>query len=244
MVLEEHVTDLLPAYALGCLDEDEDEAGLVTAHLAVCPVCSAELRSYQAVGEALPLAISMSEPPPAIKQRLIAQVNQARVTPAQPQPTWWQRLEQGFRRISPAWGLASLVLIVALLVSNLLLLQQVSRLGAAAPQPVAARIVTMQHTEAAPDATGVLVLSKNGEYGTLMVDHLPPLGQDQQYQLWLIKDGKRTSGGVFSVNWDGYGSLEVTSPEWLANYSALGITIEPTGGSPGPTGAKVLGGNL
>jgi anti-sigma-K factor RskA len=90
----------------------------------------------------------------------------------------------------------------------------------------------------------MLFLSKNGEYGTLMVDHLPPLGQDQQYQLWLIKDGKRTSGGVFSVNLDGYGSLWVTSPEWLANYSALGITIEPTGGSPGPTGAKVLGGNL
>jgi anti-sigma-K factor RskA len=242
MVLEEHVTDLLPAYALSCLDEDE--AALVTAHLAVCQVCSTELRAYQAVGEALPLAVSTAEPPPVIKQRLMTQIQQSRTTPPEPQPTWWQRLGQEFRRISPAWGLASLVLIVALLVSNLVLLQQVNHLTTATSQPVAARIVTMQHTEAAPDATGVLVLSKNGEYGTLMVDHLPPLSQDQQYQLWLIKDGKRTSGGVFSVNGDGYGSLWVISPEWLSNYSALGITIEPTGGSPGPTGAKVLGGNL
>jgi anti-sigma-K factor RskA len=102
----------------------------------------------------------------------------------------------------------------------------------------------MQHTDAAPDATGLIALSKDGEYGTLMVDHLPPLGKDQQYQLWLIKDGKRTSGGVFSVNWDGYGSLWVNSPERLADYTAFGITVEPTGGSPGPTGAKVLGGTL
>jgi anti-sigma-K factor RskA len=242
MVLEEHVTDLLPACALGCLDEDE--VSLVTAHLAVCPVCSAELRSYQTVGEALPLAVSMVEPPPAIKQRLMVQVAQARTTSPEPQPTSLQRLEQWFRRISPVWGLASLVLIIALLVSNLLLLQRVNHLSTATSQPVAVQIVPLQHTDAAPDATGLIALSQNGEYGTLMVDHLPPLGKDQQYQLWLIKDGKRTSGGVFSVNWDGYGSLWVTSPERLADYSAFGITVEPTGGSPGPTGAKVLGGNL
>jgi anti-sigma-K factor RskA len=242
MVLEEHVTDLLPAYALGCLDEDE--AGLVSGHLAVCPVCSAELRSYQAVSEALPLAVPMAEPPPVLKQRLMAQIQQASAIPLQPQLTWWQRFKQGLRRTSPAWGLAGLVLVVALLVSNLLLLQQVNRLSAATPPPATVQIVTMQHTDAAPGATGLIALSQDGEYGTLMVDHLPPLGKDQQYQLWLIKDGKRTSGGVFSVNWDGYGSLWVASPERLADYTAFGITIEPTGGSPGPTGAKVLGGTL
>jgi len=242
MVLEEHVTDLLPAYALGCLDEDE--AGPVIAHLAVCPVCSAELRSYQAVSEALPLAVPMVEPPTAIKQRLMAQVQAARTTPPEPQPTWWQRFAQGLRRSAPAWGLVSLVLIVALLVSNMLLVQQVNRLSAVTPPPVTVQIVPLQHTDAAPAATGLIALSQSGEYGTLMVDHLPPLGKDQQYQLWLIKDGKRTSGGVFSVNWDGYGSLWVAAPDRLADYSAFGITIEPTGGSPGPTGAKVLGGTL
>ena len=242
MVLEEHVTDLLPAFALGCLDEDE--ARLVTAHLAACPVCSVELRSYQAVSEALPLAVPMAEPPPILKQRLMAQIQQASAIPSQPQPGWWQRFNQGLRRTSPAWGLAGLVLVAALLASNLLLLQQVNRLTAATPPPVTGQIVAMQHTDAAPDATGLIALSKDGEYGTLMVDHLPPLGKDQQYQLWLVKDGKRTSGGVFSVNWDGYGSLWVNSPERLADYTAFGITIEPTGGSPGPTGAKVLGGTL
>jgi anti-sigma-K factor RskA len=60
----------------------------------------------------------------------------------------------------------------------------------------------------------------------------------------LIRDGQRTNGGVFSVNPDGYASLELYSPLPLIQYQAIGITIEPWGGSPGPTGPKVLGGDL
>ncbi len=75
-----------------------------------------------------------------------------------------------------------------------------------------------------------------------MVDHLPVLDPDElQYQLWLIQDGQRTSGAVFSVNKYGYGSVWVSSPEPLSSYSDFGISIEPAGGSPGPTGDKVLG---
>jgi hypothetical protein len=33
--------------------------------------------------------------------------------------------------------------------------------------------------------------------GTLVVEHLPELGEAFQYQLWFIWNGKRTSGGVF-----------------------------------------------
>ena len=88
------------------------------------------------------------------------------------------------------------------------------------------------------------MVSTDGEHGTLVVDGLPALDEERQYQLWLIEDGQRTSGGVFSVNPEGYGSLWVLSPEPLSGYSAFGITIEPAGGSPGPTGAKVLGSTL
>jgi anti-sigma-K factor RskA len=77
-----------------------------------------------------------------------------------------------------------------------------------------------------------------------VVDHLGALSPEQQYQLWLIQDGKRTSGGVFSVSSEGYASLVIASPLPLDAYSAFGVTIEPQGGSPAPTGEKVLGGNL
>jgi anti-sigma-K factor RskA len=59
--------------------------------------------------------------------------------------------------------------------------------------------------------------------------------------LWLIQDGERTDGGVFSVNPEGYGSLWVEVPQSLSSFTAFGVSIEPSGGSPGPTGDKVLG---
>ncbi|MCJ7660988.1 MAG: anti-sigma factor, partial [Anaerolineales bacterium] len=104
--------------------------------------------------------------------------------------------------------------------------------------------VAMVATDYTPEATGTLVISMDGEYGVLVVDALPILDESQQYQLWLIYDGQRASGGVFSVNDEGYGSLSVSSEKPLSSYPAFGITIEPAGGSPGPTGEKVLGGEL
>jgi anti-sigma-K factor RskA len=104
--------------------------------------------------------------------------------------------------------------------------------------------VRFDGTQAAASATGLLVISPDGEYGTLVVDGLPYLDESQQYQLWLIDDGQRNDGGVFSVNEEGYGFLEVESARHLINYSQFGITIEPAGGSLGPTGEKVLGGQF
>jgi anti-sigma-K factor RskA len=106
------------------------------------------------------------------------------------------------------------------------------------------RTVALNGTEVVPNASGLIVISLDGEHGTLVVDGLPPLDGSHQYQLWLIDDGQRQSGGVFSVDQEGYGALWVSSPEPLSDYSAVGITIEPAGGSPGPTGDKVMGGSL
>jgi hypothetical protein len=49
---------------------------------------------------------------------------------------------------------------------------------------------------------------------------------------------------VFSVTPQGYGCLLILSPLPLGSYQRLGITEEPAGGSPGPTGRRVLGGSL
>ncbi len=51
----------------------------------------------------------------------------------------------------------------------------------------------------------------------------------------------RTDAGVFSVNEEGYGKLHIDLPKGLSAYTGFGITIEPAGGSPAPTGEKVLG---
>jgi anti-sigma-K factor RskA len=94
------------------------------------------------------------------------------------------------------------------------------------------------------EAKGLMVLTGDGRSGTLVVDGLPKLGPERQYQLWLIQDGQRTSGGVFSVDSWGYGAMVIESERPLDSFQSVGVTIEPAGGSPGPTGEKVLSGEL
>jgi len=106
------------------------------------------------------------------------------------------------------------------------------------------QIVTLLGTEIEPQASGLIVISRDGRHGTLVVDDLPALDETREYQLWLIRDGQRISGGVFSVSTDGYANQWIGAPEPLTAYSSFGVTIEPTGGSPGPTGEKVLGGEF
>lgn len=242
MSADTHVTELLPANALECLDEEEFVR--VSEHLAVCADCRAELRSYQTVAGQLALAVPEADPPTDLKHRLMDRIQPARPTASsEPRTSWWEQLTKFMQRTTPVWGLVGLLLIIVLAVSNLRLWQQLSR-PQAETEPGVMQTITLTGTEVAPAATGLLVTSVDGEYGTLVVDGLSPLDEERQYQLWLIRDGQRTSGGVFSVSQEGYGSLWVSSPQPLSNYSAFGITIEPAGGSPAPTGDKVLGSTL
>ncbi len=230
------VNELLPAYALGCLDAAE--ARLVASHLAVCPACRAELRTYEGVTGQLAMAAPEFSPPPDLKRRVLAQAHASRPGVRLPQ---WQAMADLARRALPAWGAISLLLVVALAVSNFLLWQQVSRLR---PQPAAMRTVALTGTAAAPGAVATIVVGADGHQGALVVDDLPPLDERHHYQLWLIKDGQRTSGGVFSVDAAGYGVLWVSPPRPLIDYASFGVTVEPKGGSPTPTGERVLGGSL
>ena len=106
------------------------------------------------------------------------------------------------------------------------------------------RAVPLSATDSAPGATGFVLISVDGDDGALVVDGLPPLGESQEYQLWLIRDGQRTSGAVFSTDEKSYGGTRIRAPRSLLDYSAVGITIEPAGGSSQPTGVQVLRGLL
>jgi anti-sigma-K factor RskA len=240
MTAENHVTELIPAYVLDCLDQEE--AVYVKEHLAACLACQTELHSYQAVADQLPLMVAQVEPPLRVKGALMARIQAAAPDKAAGGLSFWQRISGFTQRLSPAWTMASLVLILILAASNLLLWRQVNQLST--PQPDVMRVVTLNGTGIAPQATALLVISLDGEHGTLVVDNLPDLSDQQQYQLWLIdENGNRVSGGVFSVK-KGYGSVWVKSPQPLKSYPAFGVTVEPWGGSPEPTGDRVLGGDL
>jgi anti-sigma-K factor RskA len=239
---ETHVHDLLPGYAIGSLDADELKR--VEEHLSSCWICRNELSAFQTIADELAFAAPLAAPPVDAKEKLMQRVQSAhpkeqepptQAAPARP-PARWERL-------LPVWGLASLFLILGLAASSFLLWQRVNN-REFAMAPGGMRAVALSATDAAPGATGFVLISADGDDGALVVDGLPPLGEEQEYQLWLILDGERTSGAVFSTDERSYAGMRIRAPRSLLDYSAVGITIEPTGGSPNPTGAQVLKGTL
>ena len=99
-------------------------------------------------------------------------------------------------------------------------------------------------TDVQPEATGQLVVGRDGQTAVLFVSALPALPSEQTYQLWLIGDEGPVSEGVFMVNAEGVGVLEVEADAPVFSYEAIGVSVEPEGGSPQPTGAIVMLGEI
>jgi anti-sigma-K factor RskA len=232
------ITELIPAYALGALDADE--AAVVTLHLATCTACQTELAAYKTVVDALPHAVIDSEPSPALKGRLMerVQASSKTETTVSPSTSWWQPIANALQNFltGPRWKPALAIAAVVVLIGAFFFWQQA--------KPAMLEQVELTATDIAPDAEGVIEITANGRDAILTVAGLPTLPPEQQYQLWLIEDGQRASGAIFSVNDNGWAKVTVDSERPLTEYGAFGITIEPAGGSPGPTGKRVLGHNL
>lgn len=247
---DRHIEDLLPAYPLGSLDPGEE--GAVRGHLRRCASCRARLAEYEEVVGALGFSTAPAEPPAELRERILAGFRVAgfradglRAGPVS-RPRGVSRWLQGLRSApkgAAGWAAAGVLAVLCLAVLNVLLWQRVQHLETRTAR-LPYELIALDATPSAPAATGVILYSRDASMATLMVEDLPPLDPGQQYQLWLIRGGKRASGGVFSVSPNGYATLAVTAPLPLGSYETFGITVEPAGGSPGPTGRKVLGGKV
>jgi len=208
---QQHKFDSIPGYALGILNEIE--AKEVDEHLSRCQLCRDELASYQIVVNEIPLAVKTSQPPADLKSSVLERVQTDKQGVIQPErASTWQKLRRPFIATAPIWGVVSLVLVLILVISNLLLWQRVDHLSDNQQHLVT---ISLQGTEATPQAVGKVVMSEDGYYGVIVADGLPDLSESQQYQLWLIKDGQRTSGGVFSVIDGGVGGRQFIN--WISD---------------------------
>jgi anti-sigma-K factor RskA len=240
MTQETHVLELLPAYALDSLEEAEKRH--VDEHLTSCYVCRAELRAYQDVTGQIALMAPEALPSAELRSRLAERIRGLKPTSARSAARQPSRVPL-VRRLMPVGAAMGLVLITVLALSNLLLWQRLNDLEVLAG-PLGMRAVTLQNTQAAPQASAFVVISSDGEHGVLVVDELPELDPGSEYQLWLVRGEQIISAAVFSVDETGYRGLRIEAPESLLQYSAVRVTIEPAGGSPQPAGAEVLNGSL
>lgn len=230
-----HPTEYLPAFALGCLEHEE--ADEVRNHLLTCMSCRADLSSLEEVSSLLAYAAPQVHPSPALKHKLL--IPHDSLTGY----AWFERLLNHFPRLVPAASLMAVILTVIFGASNLILWHQ-TKTPELFEEFAEYPFVLLKGTEVMPGAEGRLIADLNSKQGLLLVDSLSPLKNTSQYQLWLIRNGERTSGAVFSVNGHGMACVLVSSKRPLTDYDSFGITIEPYGGSSGPSGKKVLEGKM
>jgi hypothetical protein len=229
-----HPTDLLPGFALGSLERPEVEK--VRRHLHNCPICQAEVAGYRNVVDQLafeaPFKNSHRRKP---RHAHMVHSHSGSVN-------WIAELALTRPRLLPTLLLICMILIATFAVASIILWQQAVQLTNADLNQ--SRLVEFRALPAAPGAAGTMLIENGAQRGLLVVRDMPPLGEKMQYQLWLIHRDQNTSGGVFTVTPQGDGRLEVLPERPLAAFDSFIISIEPFGGSPWPTGSRVLRGTL
>jgi anti-sigma-K factor RskA len=257
MSIHDEIQEMLPAFVLDAID-DADRAR-VERHLPQCDVCARVAADFRAVADQLPFAVPSIEPPADLRYRVLA-ATMPRTARA---PSFVDSLSAGLSNLfrAPAFAALALVLIVALAVWNVSLQNQIAQQAALNTQVMTEMaqqrdfMTTMAYAGGQPkqlQGTQVAVRAAGRLYGApdesmlaLIAVDMPTLPQGKVYQFWLIdQSGDRTSGGTFTVDAAGRGWLLIRAPKPLSNYQGVGVTEEPMGGSPAPTGAKMLGTSL
>jgi len=230
----------IPAYALGALDVDEATA--LESHLRTCDSCSAELASYRAVGDVLLTAVPPKRPPEKLRQRLQEHLPSAQ----KPQSQLWPSFS--FGQLAMA---AVLVLLVILNISSLVQLQALQRQQAQFTRQIetgqaAFAMLAYPDTKSLPisgsNIAGTLMLDKDHNAAVLVAWNLPPIAENQTYQIWLINpNGERTSAGLFRPEPGQPVTTQSIFPsQTISSFTGLGVTVEPAGGSSKPTGMRIF----
>ncbi|HEY5728915.1 MAG TPA: anti-sigma factor [Anaerolineales bacterium] len=229
----------IPAYAIGALD-DRDVAALET-HLRSCLSCQNELAEYRAMSASLLMAVPPKHPPAALRTRLAGKLPSARKI-TRPRFTF------SLNRF--ALGLTVIALFVLNLVSLMQLRQiqsQQARLSSQFENAQAALVMLSSPNiimlpVLGENVSGTLLLDRERNQAVLVTQNLPPLSENQIYQIWLVKpDGGRDSAGLFSPeSGQSYTTQNISTSQPFSDYLGIGVTVEPAGGSDAPTGERVF----
>lgn len=107
----------------------------------------------------------------------------------------------------------------------------------------AMRVIALEGTEDAPTARGTFYTGD--DTSLLVLQGLPSLPQSKVYELWLIPSvGEPISAGLVSVEERGSTTVNIDMTGKAQDFAAVGVSIEPAGGSPQPTGPIVLLGTV
>lgn len=209
--------ELIPAYSLGATDPDETRQ--VEAGLKDCPGLAEELAEFQASLIGLARAVPQVDPPAAVLEGLMQ-----RVTPRRTSRRGW-------------WLAAAAVLGLIFVVNNL---YWIDRLNQAEQKNARALSLPAADNGQASGATAAVLWTPNGGEAVLTANSFPAVEAGRVFQGWVRRGTTVQSLGTFQVNADGSGVLIFDAALLEGAFDALGVTIEPTGGSDGPTSPPVV----
>jgi anti-sigma-K factor RskA len=234
---------LAAALSVGSIDAG-DQATLLQ-HLGGCAQCRSIAGEYMAAAGRLPMALEPVAPSPELRGRLMravyAEAAQARERAPQGGATsWWGRL---WRAVPASRGftLAAAATAVALIG-----LATWGVAGRNQPTPTTVA-VALAATSAAPHAHGELTWDRSGGVAVITASGLPSpaslVAGHSVYEVWLVRaNGSAVGAAYLSQGPDGTWSAALHGD--MTKYAAVAATPEPPGGSPQPTGTRVVQASL
>jgi anti-sigma-K factor RskA len=223
------IRELLPSYALGAVDFPE--RAQIEAALAASPDLQAELAALQLVVDQLGTAVPQIKPPADLGKRLMEKASRSgKISGRDPSVRW--------RYYALAAAVVLIIFFGVAVWSGLNEAKQPDRISRilANEQSVWINLAGSQGFE---DIDGALVIDPTQEWAVLQVKNLQILEPEKTYQLWLVRDEERRSGLLFRPDVTDP-MLLIDLPEDFETFQAVGVTIEPEGGSPGPTSDPVF----
>jgi anti-sigma factor RsiW len=226
------------AYALGGLDPER--LGELERHLAGCTRCQEELRWLSPAVQALPEAVDAQDPPPQLKQRLMAEVHadaaaearrargEERRERAESRPgigEWLRGLHIGGLTWKPLAGLALAILVIA------------GGIGYAVGNGGGSGGARTTKLEPAANGIAARVVTE-GDRGELHLAGVEPLPKGRVLEAWVERDGiVEAVPALFAPDQAGRASTTIES---MKDVSAVMVTREPEGGTKKPTTKPIV----
>lgn len=232
------------AYSIGATDRAESAE--VERLLAADPGLKREAAQYAAAATLLNATVPRVQPPAALKDKILTAARTARpATPVlMPKPQAAAPTRTRVRDVLVFLASAAAVLLIGVNVYWMNRVNELEALEAAAEHEREMAVALLTNAESKRielmDDDGsmrAMIVFAEGHSEALMVTHnLPSLTPGRTYQLWQIDgEGRPVSVGLFNTTADGRLSMIFKPPLSWHSVEALGISVEPEGGSETPT---------
>ena len=232
------VHTLSGAYALNALPADEQR--FFVAHLDVCETCRLEVDELRAT--AAVLGAAAAEPAPAgMRASVLSTIDRTRQDGVVA-----SSIASAPGYVMPRPFVIAVAALFAMVFVGLgatiaRLDSRVDALRDSSAQVAAILTAEDARTIEVGDSTGPhgqVVTSPSHGKTVVVAGGLPVVGSNEVLELWLIDEGEATPAGLFRPNTDGR-AVQLVSHD-LTGVDAVGVTVEPSGGSPQPTTTPIL----